>query len=206
MISKRLIGIAALLGAVLVSAGATAAFQPFSTAEATNRVSADSRSEILGELSVGSEVSMNDDGSISFQGRLNAEAADEAKRINEMSSAGPAAIRCEGNDARVVCSVVPDEAVLAAIRSGERIYGRMVYGDLSSAVASGVSVLDLDELVCDGHQSDGTMVCSRAGEIQPVLAKGEKMLVTYKLYRLRAEGPPGSIVLSGRPAVPVASE
>jgi len=87
----------------------------------------------------------------------------------------------------------------------ETVYGRHVYGDVTRVVDSDVPFLEIDELLCRDPNPDGAMRCSPAGEVQPVVPVGQRMLVTYRRYHVEF-GPSGNtIARHGERVVPLVS-
>ena len=166
-------------GAILAVSGVSAA-AVYSYASA-NKSDGAIRSDL--GLASGAKVTRLADGGVSFQGALTPKEANEAHQMNLAADAGPGAIECSGPEANLSCTPVEDSSVSEAIRSGQTIYGRTVYGDVSSGVDSGKPVLGADELLCgDLAAATGVMSCHTAAAQPPVISAAQKMLVTYTAY------------------------
>lgn len=197
----RYVIISAVVGVLLAAASITSLLTTASSAEAQLSPQPAGLEQVTSDLAPGSRVEV-DSGGVRFGGRLTPAAAAEAHRMNELAEAGPGAVRCRGTAGSLSCTVVPDAALLGAIRSGETIYGRTVHSDVTKAVDEKIPYLEADELLChDVIRSAKVLTCSAASAVAPTIAPDEKMLVTYKRYRLMRGGAPGALLFTRTPAV-----
>ena len=134
--SRRLfVFIAALVGAALAAGGALTGLEPFESAQAVSPPAGsleheqeDALREILRESEPGARVTMKEGGGFSVVGKLNAEAAAEATRAEDLAEAGPYTLRCDGGAEALRCAPVPDAEVVPALRRGDQaLYGRTVH-------------------------------------------------------------------------------
>jgi hypothetical protein len=129
----------------------------------------------------------------------------EAAQMRALAEAGPNDIRCSGSGAELACRGVPGGEALELLRSGEVLYGRHIYGDIRNVVDSGVPFLEADELLCTAPDAEGAMKCNPAGEVQPRVAPGVQMLVSYRRYHVTF-GPSGNTIgRHGERTVPLES-
>lgn len=186
MTRRMLFFLAVLAGSVVMTGGALATFQPFGAAE----------TETDASTFVPEEVSL-DEGL----------APEEATALNDgmqvAADAGPNSVRCTGSGAIMACTVVPDKEVIPALKGGEELYGRTVYGNLEKGIASGNALFASDELVCASAASDGTIACSPAGKVQPAIPAGETIFVTYAPYNATVDKRGNVVGRSGIPTVPL---
>ena len=135
--SRRLsVFIAALVGAALAAGGALTGLEPFKSAQAVSPPAGsleheqeDALREILRESEPGARVTMKEGGGFSVVGKLNAEAAAEATRAEDLAEACPYTLRCDGGAEALRCAPVPDAEVVPALRRGatRALYGRTVH-------------------------------------------------------------------------------
>jgi hypothetical protein len=126
--------------------------------------------------------------------------------MQELADAGPNDIRCSDDSAILRCTAVPGQEALDALRNGETLYGRHVYSDVSRAADTGIPVFEADELFCDPPGADGIMLCRAAGEVQPTVSPGQKMLATYRRYHVTF-GPSGNTIgRQGERTVPLVTD
>lgn len=214
--SRRLsVFIAALVGAALAAGGALTGLEPFKSAQAVSPPAGsleheqeDALREILRESEPGARVTMKEGGGFSVVGKLNAEAAAEATRAEDLAEAGPYTLRCDGGAEALRCAPVPDAEVVPALRRGDQaLYGRTVhFGIPWAAIENRIPLLASDDLVCEGPASDGTMLCARAEDAKPTMPAGETTFVSYVPLRVTFVGERMIGQELGRLTVPLARE
>lgn len=203
---KAILAIAAVVGAMAASAGVLGVFNPLGDAEATSTsygAPPEMISGLLDEMAPGAIASKQADGSISISGPLTPSEQAEIQRAKELAEANPTIVRCDGTGATLTCAPVPDSEVTAALKAADGVYGRVIYRSLTKEVTDRAApMFEAGELVCSDPKPDGTMPCTRADRVQPVIPFGETLFVTYKPYSVTfdEQGFP-TIHLTGNPEV-----
>jgi hypothetical protein len=127
----------------------------------------------------------------------------ESAALNTLAEAGPNDIRCIGSGEVLTCAGVPGEEALSALRNGEELYGRHVYGDVSRVADTGIPFFEADELLCGEAAQDGTLSCSPAGAVQPTVERDQTMLATYRRYHVTFNSEGGTVARHGERVVPL---
>lgn len=200
--------IVAILGALIVSAGAVSILSPSGDAGAASSVGASAElNALLDQMAPGAIVSKQADGSISVAGALRSAVRAEVQRARELAAAYPTTVRCNGVDAALSCAAVSDADAAAALRAGDTaLYGRTIYRSVTQQVTDRAApMLTAGELVCGKHDGGATMSCSRVDRVQPVIAAGETLFVTYTPYEVTFDAQGAAVRhLTGAPTVPLA--
>lgn len=192
LMKKVLLIVAGVACAAAVSAGVRAAVSPIGTADPT----------FLGELQPGAVVSTQPDGSIAALGKATPAVQAEVEGAAQLADAGPNSVHCSGLGATVRCVPVADSTVTARLKRGDDLYGRTVYRSITKrATDSAAPMFEQGELVCGEPGADSKMLCSRVEIVQPVIAPGESLFVTYKPYHVTFDAQGVPTTTSGRPTV-----
>jgi hypothetical protein len=180
---------AALLGAFAVSAGVLATLDPFQSAHAdlpSDAMQEDYIAEALSDFEPGAVVKLTENGGFSIFGKRKLTPAIE--QMNHLEKGGPQNIRCSGRRSQLTCTPVEASAVVDALKRGETIYGRAVYGDIPTDINATRPILTADDLVCGKAGSDGSMACTPVGVAMPTIAADATTFVTYKPFRVMFDG------------------
>ena len=187
MRKRVLFFVAALAGASAVAGGLVAGLDPFRSAEASSPPGSNRSGDVLDRLLSDSEpgavVRKLEEGNFSVAGKMTAEAAAEVERAEALANTFPASLRCSGDAMRLNCTAVPDSDVIPALRRGEPIYARRLYGGIRREIIENqVPYFTADEFVCDGQITGGTMRCTSVAVRRPEIAPSQTSFVTYKLF------------------------
>ena len=194
--SRRMLFVAALVGAMAVAAGVYGAVSPFKSAEASSVAPSSPPSAVdglLAEMAPGAKVEKHADGSVSVTGQVSSTVRAEIDRAEVLATVYPTSIRCGTTTGPAVqCDTISVSDLERALRAGEpNLYLRVIRRAITQdAIDREAPMFAATELVCSAPQPGEALSCTHVDRVQPEIAAGETLFVSYTPYNVTfdAEG------------------